>query len=84
MTGTRAARLFSDITVAETFPYEWQWSNFLSVCELQKATDSQQNIGLLLQLTKALEINPNEVCTIYKMSPTTRRSRGINDIRQNY
>ena len=43
------------------------------------ATDSQRNIGLLLQLTKALEANPNEVCTIYKMSPTTGRSRGINE-----
>ena len=43
------------------------------------ATDSQRNTGLLLQLTKALEANPKEVCTIYKMSPITGRSRGINE-----
>lgn len=42
-------------------------------------TDSQRNIGLLLQLTKALEINPGELCTIYRMSPATGRSRGIDE-----
>lgn len=40
-------------------------------------TDSQRNTGLLLQLSKALEENPDEVCTIYKISPVTGRSRGI-------
>lgn len=40
-------------------------------------TDSQRNTGLLLQLSKALEDDPDEVCTIYRMSPATRRRRGI-------
>lgn len=40
-------------------------------------TDSQRNTGLLLQLSKALEENPDEVCTIYRMSPGGTRQRGI-------
>ena len=42
-------------------------------------TDSQRNVGLLLQLSKALEDNPHEVCTVYRISPTTGRSRSVND-----
>ena len=42
-------------------------------------TDSQRNTGLLLQLGKALEYNPDEVCSIYRMSPVTGRSRGIDE-----
>ena len=42
-------------------------------------TDSQRNIGLLLQLTKALEYDPDEVCTVYKISPATGRSRGVDE-----
>lgn len=42
-------------------------------------TDSQRNTGLLLQLTKALEDDPGEVCTIYRMSPATGRSRGVEE-----
>ena len=40
-------------------------------------TDSQRNTGLLLQLSKALEDNPNAVSTIYRISPRIRRRRGI-------
>lgn len=42
-------------------------------------TDSQRNTGLLLQLSKALEDDPDEVCTIYRISPITGRSRGIDE-----
>lgn len=42
-------------------------------------TDSQLNTGLLLQLSRALEDNPDEICTIYRMSPAGRRSRGIDE-----
>lgn len=41
--------------------------------------DSQRNIGLLLQLTKALEDNPDEVCTVYRMSPATGRRRSVDE-----
>jgi hypothetical protein len=42
-------------------------------------TDSQRNTGLLLQLSKALEQNPDEVCTVYRMSGGRRRQRGIDE-----
>ena len=42
-------------------------------------TDSQRNTGLLLQLSKALEDDPDEVCTIYRISQITRRRRGIDE-----
>ena len=39
--------------------------------------DSQQFTGLLLQLSRALEVNVGEKCTVYRMSPKTGRRRGI-------
>jgi Z1 domain len=42
-------------------------------------TDSQRNTGLLLQLSKALDDNPNETCVVYRMSPTERRRRGVDE-----
>ena len=40
--------------------------------------DSQRNTGMLLQLSRALEDNPDELCTVYQMSSGARRHRGIN------
>ena len=42
-------------------------------------TDSQRNTGLLLQFSKALEDDADEPCTIYRISPATRRRRGIDE-----
>lgn len=42
-------------------------------------TDSQRHTGMLLQLSKALEDNPDEVCTVFRMSPASRRRRGIDE-----
>ena len=42
-------------------------------------TDSQRNTGLLLQLAKALEDDPNETCTVYRMSPAATRHRGVDE-----
>ena len=39
--------------------------------------DSSLNTGMLLQLSRALESDPDEPCTIYRMSPRERRKRGI-------
>lgn len=41
--------------------------------------DIHDNIGLLLQLERALEKNPDEVCTIYQMSFKIRRERSLRD-----
>jgi hypothetical protein len=42
-------------------------------------TDSQRYTGLLLQLSKAWEDNPQEICTIYRMSPTAKRHRSVDE-----
>lgn len=42
-------------------------------------TDSQRYTGMLLQLSKALEDNPDEVCSVFRMSPAARRRRGIDE-----
>ena len=41
--------------------------------------DSQRNVGLLIQLSQALEEGSEERCTIYQMSPRVRRQRGVTD-----
>ena len=41
--------------------------------------DSQQNSSMLIQLGRALDSNPNEVCTVYRMSPRTGRSRSVDE-----
>jgi hypothetical protein len=43
------------------------------------STDSQKFTGLLLQLSRALEANPNESCALYRMSPGATRSRQVDD-----
>ena len=49
----------------------------LAGMKITGTTDSQRNTGLLLQLGKAVESDPHEVCTIYRMSPATGRQRGV-------
>lgn len=44
---------------------------------ITSSRDSQQITGLLLQLSRALESDPDELCTVYRMSPATGRERGI-------
>lgn len=39
------------------------------------AGDTNNLIGVMLQLSQALEVDPNEVCTIYHMSPGFPRQR---------
>lgn len=45
---------------------------------ITSSRDSQNITGLLLQLSRALENNPDEPCTVYRMSPATGRERGVN------
>lgn len=52
---------------------------FLVKIRITGNRDSQRNTGLLLQLSKALEDDADETCTIYVMSPTTRRWRSIDE-----
>ena len=39
--------------------------------------DSQRNTGMLLQLSRAIEDDLTESCTIYRMSPAVPRHRGL-------
>ena len=41
--------------------------------------DSHRVTGLLLQLSRALEKNPDEICTVYRMSSGKRRRRSVDD-----
>lgn len=41
--------------------------------------DSQRNTGMLLQLSRALENAPDELCTIYGMSRSEKRRRGVKE-----
>ena len=44
---------------------------------ITSSRDSQRITGLLLQLSRALERDPDELCTVYRMSPVTGRERGV-------
>ena len=65
--------------VCRDVPLQMAMERLLVNMRITGTTDSQRNTGLLLQLTKALEDNPNEVCVVYRISPATGRSRGIDD-----
>ena len=41
--------------------------------------DSLRKIGLSLQLSRAIEQDPSEKCTVYRMSPAIHRERTIDD-----
>ena len=41
--------------------------------------DSQRNTGMLLQLSSALDKDPDELCTVYRMSSGLNRQRGIDE-----
>jgi hypothetical protein len=42
------------------------------------ASDTNELIGVMLQLSHALELDANEACTIYQMSPESSRERATN------
>ncbi len=53
-------------------------SDFLVDLKYVEGSDSQRVTGLLLQLGRALDHDPNERCSIYIMSPQVSRSRTAN------
>jgi hypothetical protein len=65
--------------VCENFPLRALVEELLVRLRITGTTDSQRNTGMLLQLSKALENDPDDVCTVYRMSPAVRRRRGIDD-----
>jgi hypothetical protein len=65
--------------VCENVPLLRAVEELLVRMRITGTTDSQRNTGLLLQISKALEANPDEVCTIYRMSGGRRRERGVDE-----
>jgi hypothetical protein len=65
--------------ICESVPLRRAVEELLARMRITGTRDSQRNTGLLLQLSKALEDDPDEVCTIYRMSPTRRRERGVDN-----
>ena len=47
--------------------------------QITSFVDSQQNIGMLLQLSQASENDPNELCSVYQISPSRRRERSVRE-----
>ena len=65
--------------VCYNLPLRHVIENLLTGMRITGTSDSQRNIGLLIQLSYALEKNPDETCDIIRMSPAVRRKRGINE-----
>ncbi|MDZ7840898.1 MAG: Z1 domain-containing protein [Gammaproteobacteria bacterium] len=60
-------------------PLEAVLEQLLVRMRITGTTDSQRFTGLLLQLSKALEDDLDETCTVYRMSPAARRRRGVDE-----
>lgn len=65
--------------VAQQVPLRTVIEELLVRLRITGTRDSQRNTGLLLQLSKALEDDPDELCTVYLMSGGSRRERGIDE-----
>lgn len=65
--------------VCERAPLLQAVEELLVKMRITGTADSQRNTGLLLQISKALEANPDEVCAIYRMSGGRRRERGVDE-----
>ncbi|WP_163268310.1 Z1 domain-containing protein [Chelativorans alearense] len=65
--------------ICRDIPLRAAIEQLLVTMRITGTTDSQRNTGVLLQLSKALEDDPDELCTIYRISPATRRRRGIDE-----
>ncbi len=65
--------------VSRDVPLRAAMEQLLVGLRITGTTDSQRYTGLLLQLSKALEDNPDEVCAVYRMSPAARRRRGVDE-----
>lgn len=63
--------------ICHQIPLRDAMENLLVDIRITGVSDSQRNTGLLIQLSYAVEEDPNEVCTVIVMSPSERRHRGV-------
>jgi chloramphenicol 3-O-phosphotransferase len=65
--------------VCENIPLRAVLDQLLVGMRITGTTDSQRYTGLLLQLSKALEDDADEVCAVYRMSHAAGRRRGVDE-----
>ncbi len=65
--------------VCENVPLSRVLEDLLVTYRVTGSTDSQRFTGMLLQLGRALEENPNELCSIYRMSAGATRRRHVDE-----
>ena len=65
--------------VASGLPLQTVMERLLVPMRVTSSQDSSRITGLLLQLSRALEQNPNERCSVYRMSSGARRRRSVDD-----
>jgi hypothetical protein len=58
---------------------EFAYEQLLTQYRLTRTSDSQKYTGLLLQISKFLEIHPEEICHVYYMSQGSTRERSVNE-----
>ncbi|RRA49307.1 alpha-1,4 polygalactosaminidase [Acidipila sp. EB88] len=65
--------------VSPAFSLKQVLEDLLTLYRVVNSIDSQEFTGMLLQIDKALEENPEELCRVVLMSPGERRTRGVNE-----
>jgi hypothetical protein len=65
--------------VVSGVPLREAYENLLTRLRISRSTDSTRFTGLLLQLARYLEENPDSSCTVYRMSEGRSRDRSVND-----
>jgi len=65
--------------VCRKVPLQTVMDELLVNIRIPGAVDSQRNISLLLNFDRVLRDNPEEVCTIFRMSSSEVRVRGIDE-----
>lgn len=65
--------------ICSDVPLKAALENLLVPYRIAGSSDSQRFIGLLLQLSLAIEKDPSEVCVVYKMSPGLERRRSVDE-----
>ncbi len=65
--------------ICSDIPLRQVFEELLVGIRVTSARDSERNIGMLLLLKRALAECPDELCIVYRISPSARRTREINE-----
>ena len=65
--------------VCDEVPLRHVFNELLVPLRITGARDSERNTGMLLQLERALAESPDELCTVYRISPNARRTREVSE-----